>query len=521
MRRLLLLILAAPLLVSCTVVVTGSPTAGTTLERQGPAGAVPQGLESFYGQQLGWEDCASYATTLSTTGQYRNKKNLECSRMEVPLDYAKPTGTKIKIGLLRQKATGDRIGSLVINPGGPGASGMSAAASLATTVGKSPLGQRFDLVGFDPRGVGSSEPAVKCLTDAERDADRLDNDVDTTPAGIAQTEAENKAYAEKCAANTGADVLANLGTRDVVKDLDVLRSVLGDEKLTYLGYSYGTAIGTGYAEAFPKNVRALVLDGAVDPTQDEVQSLIAQGAGFQKAFTEFAAWCAKRDDCALAKDPAQANRLFHDLTVPLIAKPVPAGDRKLSYSDAITGAIQAMYSKELWAPLNKGLMELRNGKGDVLMLLADAYYDRDQQGRYSTITDAFTAIKCVDEPRLTDRAVLDDVARKYKQAAPFLDDGSAAAGTLDACAFWPVPPTTVPHQPKVADLPKVLVISTTGDPATPYDAGVNLAKALGGGLLTFEGVQHTVFLQDNACVDGAGTAYLIDLTLPAEGKRCS
>jgi len=519
-RRCLLLLLVLPVLASCTSVVTGSPTPGTVLEQRGPAGAVPAGLERFYGQQLGWEDCAEYATTGTTRAQFRNRKSIECARLEVPLDYAEPGGRTVRLGLLRQKATGERIGSLLLNPGGPGGSGMSAAASLGAQVGRTELGRRFDLVGFDPRGVGASQPQVRCLSDQERDADRLDVDVDTSPAGVAQTEAENKAFAEKCAAASGVEFLAHVGTRDVVRDLDVMRSALGDEKLTYLGYSYGTHIGAGYAAAFPGNVRALVLDGAVDPTQGQTESLVAQAAGFQKAFDAFAAWCARRQDCALGADPAGANKAFRDLTLPLVQRPVDVGPRKLSYNDAITGAIQAMYTEELWAPLNAGLAELKNDRGEVLLTLADSYFDRDQDGKYSTITDAFTAVKCVDEPRVTDRAVLDDLARRYKAAAPFLDDGNPAVGALDSCAFWPVPPTAQEAK-AVTGLPPVLVISTTGDPATPYQAGVNLAKSLGGGLLTYEGNQHTVYLQGNECVDPATDEYLIDLELPPAGKVCS
>lgn len=519
MRRSLLL-LVLPVLASCTSVVAGSPTAGTSLEQRGPAGAVPAGLERFYGQQLGWESCDAYATTGASVSLLKNRPQFECTRLEVPLDYAKPDGKTAKIALLRQAASGERIGSLLINPGGPGASGLTAAANLASAVRSSPVGERFDLVGFDPRGIGASEPRIRCLTDAERDAERLDVDVDTSPEGVAQTEAENRQYAEKCARNSGTDLLANVGTRDVVRDLDVMRSALGDEKLTYLGYSYGTHIGAEYAQAFPGNVRALVLDGAVDPAQDLVESVVAQGAGFQKSFDAFAAWCAGRKDCALGNDASKATQAFRDLVVPLIQRPVPAGDRELSYTDATYGTIQAMYSEELWGPLNAGLTELKNGRGDVLMLLADTYFDRDQQGRYGSVTDAFTAINCVDEPPVTDRNLLADVARRYEEAAPFLDEGSPAVGVLDACAFWPVPPTAQEDEP-VSGLPPVLVISTTGDPATPYEAGASLAGELGGRLLTFEGNQHTVYLQGNQCVDDAGHAYLVELALPAEGTRCS
>ncbi|HEY8374389.1 MAG TPA: alpha/beta fold hydrolase, partial [Pseudonocardiaceae bacterium] len=226
-------------------------------ERRGPAGAVPAGLERFYGQTLAWGSCESYATTGEDLAAFRGE-GLQCARVEVPLDYADPGGRTISLGLLRRPA-GDperRIGVLLINPGGPGASGMSAAANLASAVAGNELGQRFDLVGFDPRGIGASQPQVRCLTDEERDAERLDLDVDTSPEGVAQTEAETQDYVAKCVERTGADVLANLGTRDVARDLDVLRSVLGDEKLTYLGYSYGTRLGTTYAEMFPDNVRA-------------------------------------------------------------------------------------------------------------------------------------------------------------------------------------------------------------------------------------------------------------------------
>lgn len=514
------MLLVIPLLASCTSVIEGAAKPGVSLEKPGPAGTVPAGLEKFYGQQLAWQDCAPFAKTGSSRQAYGSKRDVECTRLQVPLDYTKPDGNTITIGVLRYKATGQKIGSLLINPGGPGASGMAAAAAMVSDYRKTELGKRFDLIGFDPRGIGASEPEVKCLTGPERDAERLDLDVDTSAQGIAQTEQENKAYAEKCAAGTkfGAAMLANLGTRDVVKDMDVLRSALGDAKLSYVGYSYGTRIGTEYAETFPQNVRALILDGAVDPTQDQLASLVAQAAGFQKAFTEFAKWCRAQRDCPLGDD---ANASFRELTTPLIQKPVEVGNRKLSYNDAITAAIQAMYSEQLWPVLLNGLTELKKGRGTTLLRLADAYFDRDDQGNYSTITDAFNAVHCVDDPRLTDKNALLETAKKYKEAAPFLDDGNPPGAALDSCAFWPAPVTSRTDAPKADGIPPLLVISTTGDPATPYEAGVNLAKALNSKLLTFEGVQHTVFLQGETCVDEIGVKYLIDQTLPADGTRCA
>ncbi|MGQ0842232.1 alpha/beta hydrolase [Actinokineospora sp.] len=501
---------------------TATPAPVPRSERNGPAGPVPGGLDRFYGQALTWEDCAGYAKNEADGGTLRTK-GAQCTRLTVPLDYAKPDGDTITIGVLRKPATKPdaRIGSLVINPGGPGAAGLATAARLAN-VGT--LGERFDFVGFDPRGVGSSEPTVRCLTDAERDAERADDDeLDTSAAGVAKVEADQRAYAAKCAERSGkgAALLANIGTRDVARDIDVLRSALGDDKLNYLGYSYGTRIGTVYAETFPGNVRAMVLDGALDPDQDAVAELVAQAEGFQQAFDDFVAWCVQRQDCALGRAADRALAAFHELVRPLGTRPIETGDgRRLSYSDASTGVIQALYSEQLWEPLNTGLNELRQNRARTLMLLADAYLERGQDGRYSTTQDAFTAVRCVDDPRVTDKAVVLDVQRRYKAAAPFLDDGEPATAALDACAFWPVPNTGRPHVPAVQGLPPVLVISTTGDPATPYDAGVELAKALGGRLLTYEATQHTVFLQGVRCVDQAGGAYLTELTLPPDGTRC-
>lgn len=516
-----LCLLACCVATGCTSVVRGEPLA-VSVEKRGPVGPVPAGLERFYGQTLGWGDCRSMATTENR--QLLEQSGLECARMSAPLDYAEPDGRVISIALLRRVAgaPGRRVGSLVLNPGGPGSSGVTAAAGVAQSQANTELGARFDIVGFDPRGIGSSEPTVQCLTAQERDADRLDNDVDTSAAGVAQTEQENKRFAELCAQRTGPEVLANLGTRDVARDLDVLRSVLGEPKLTFLGFSYGTRIGTEYAERFPGNVRAMILDGAVDPSENAVDSSVSQSRGFQEAFTAFSANCVTRRECPLGTDPAEATRRFRELVDPLVATPAPTQrGRRLSYSDAITGVIQALYSEELWGPLTKGLTELAGGRGDLLLALADNYYGRSPDGTYSTITDAFMAVHCVDDERVRDRAVVAEADRRARQVAPFIDDGRAPTTALDVCNFWPVPPTSTPHEPSVPGLPTVLVISTTGDPATPYEAGVRLAEQLKARLLTNEGEGHTAFLGEKKCVNDIGLAYLTDLTLPDTNVRCA
>lgn len=507
-RRLPLLTLVA------AVVLTACGDSTGDEQHHSTAGVVP-GLERFYEQDVAWEPCDDYGAD----GAYLARQDVECGYVEVPLDYADPEGEPIRLAVSRLPASGERIGSLLVNPGGPGASGLSTALAADGTA----LGERFDVVGFDPRGVGASEPAVRCRTDAEFDDDRAQDDGDTSPEGIAATEKRNREYAQLCADRTGTDLLAHIGSREVVQDMDILRGVLGDDALTYLGYSYGTRLGTLYAEAFPGRVRAMVLDGAIDPEQDPVEEIVRQAEGFQKAFDEFAAYCTRYAGCPLGDDPAQAAARFRDLVDPLLEAPAPTTDpRGLSHRDAITGVQQGLYSPTLWGSLRGGLDSLaRSGTGDTLLHLADLYEGRGEDGAYTNITDAFNAIRCVDDPPLTDRALAGELDTRFRAVAPFLDDGrGTGAAALDVCAFWPVPATGEPHAPDVRDLPPVLVVSTTGDPATPYAAGVELADRLGGVLLTFEGTQHTVALDGNDCVDNAVTSYLVDLAVPASDPHC-
>jgi pimeloyl-ACP methyl ester carboxylesterase len=494
-----------------------------------PAPAVPAaasstaapGLERFSGQSLAWGPCAPFATGPDGRAAFADTR-YDCARLEVPLDYAAPGGRTAQLGVLRLRATGQRIGSLVVNPGGPGASGMSAVPSLfGTGAGaQSPLTERFDVVGLDPRGVGASTPTIDCLTDAEWEVERGDLDVDPSPAGVAATEEENRQYAQRCTERVGADVLAAVGTRDAARDLDILRAALGDAKLTYLGYSYGSRLGATYAEEFPQNVRALVLDGALDPNQTTVERTVAQAAGFQKAFDAFAADCATRPACPLGTDPARAVATFQALTRPLVDRPLAVGNRTLTYPDAITGTTQALYLSGSWPALAQALSALAAGDGTVLLLLADLYLDRRPDGTYGNAIEAFDVINCVDEDRVTDPAAIADGAARELAAAPYRDAGRGVVAARDRCAFWPVPPTSTPHRPQVAGLPPTVVVSTTGDPATPYQAGVDLAAALGGALLRVEGDQHGAVLAGSACVDEAVTAYLIDLTAPASGTAC-
>jgi pimeloyl-ACP methyl ester carboxylesterase len=320
----------------------------------------------------------------------------------------------------------------------------------------------------------------------------------------------------------GDEFLANVGTASVVKDLDSIRATLGDQKLTFLGYSYGTRIGSAYAEAYPQNVRAMILDGAVDPNADPTEADIRQAAAFQTAFNDYAADCAKSANCPLGTDPAKAVDVYKSLVEPLVQNPAKTKDpRGLSYSDAIVGTILPLYSPNLWRHLTQALSEIKNGSGDTMLALADLYMGRDERGHYNNSTDVRVAVNCVDEPPVTDRAKVIDEDRRARQVAPFMSYGEFTGDApLGTCAFWPVPATSKPHQISVAGLPPILVVSTTNDPATPYQAGVDLAKELGGSLLTFQGTQHTVVFQGNTCVDDIAAKYLIDVVPPPPGARC-
>ncbi|MBP2473866.1 pimeloyl-ACP methyl ester carboxylesterase [Crossiella equi] len=514
MKLPLLALVPALLLAACTTTPAGPPA-----PTEDPA------LVKLRSQQLSWGACPPQAASTQQKQAFE-VAGAECARLTVPLDHTKPGDKTITLGLLRLAATDRerRIGSLVFNPGGPGQSGMSHVAETGPKLREGELGKRFDLVGFDPRGVGASEPKVRCLTDAERDAQRLFQVRADAPDAVARTEAEAKSYADRCAERVGKDNLAVLGTREVAKDLDILRAALGDAKLSYVGYSYGTRIGTAYAEAYPANVRALVLDGAVDPNQDLTAQQFAQVEGFDKAFAAFAESCAKQAACALGRNPAKAEDNLDALTEPLRETPLKVGDRVLSHADAGTALTAALYAQEQWPTLNLALLALQAGQGELLLAFADAYLGRAEDGTYGNDTDLLLSVNCVDTPPLTDRAKVEAATRtlversRARRGGPRPDEPVAA---LDPCAFWPAPPTSTPHQPKADGLPRTVVVSTTGDPATPHAAGVALASALKADLVTVEATQHGTFLlRGNSCVDDPVTKYLLDPATPVGTPTC-
>lgn len=512
-------------LITVVVMLTLGANGQSAAELHKP-GEIPVGLERFYHQELTFGSCEGFATTSLDEQLYVDP--FECARLEVPLSYDDPAGKTMQIAVLRLPAQGEpseQIGSLVINPGGPGGSGMQVAV-LSSVLGlkDSPLLQRFDWVGFDPRGVGASSPEISCFTDEE--SDRGENKTTLLGTSGEWSTADTRELMERCAEGSGGEqVLAAVGTRNVARDMDVLRAALGDEKLTFFGQSYGTRLGAVYAEMFPQNVRAMVLDGVLDPRQGSAERRLALHAGFQRSFGLMAEFCAESPDCPLGTDPDQATGVFQALVQPLVDDPVPAGNgRTANFFQATGGVLAGLYLSEAWPLIIDGIAQLKTeGRGDKLLTLSDNLSGRGPDGVWSNFLEANLAINCNDEERRTPEQEA-ELRRKIADVNPILDTGRPTEGvTRDACEFWPSEPSLgFPHAQDVKGLPDTLIISITGDPSTPYAAGASLAESLGGTLLTVKGERHTVALEGvSPCVNGIVADYLIRLELPADEARCT
>ncbi|MFJ6019060.1 alpha/beta hydrolase [Nocardiopsis alba] len=485
-------------------------------------GSPSAALDVFYDQELAWEDCADYPSTETEAMLMGLAPGIECARMEVPLDYEEPDGDLASVAVSRVPARGESMGPLLFNPGGPGGSGVVGAALTAAGLAESEITERFDVVGFDPRGVGATVPAVDCYTDEEADAGVVA--LGSHGTTVEFTEADTLAIMERCAEGSGGvEVLPHLGTRDTARDMDVLRAVLGEETLTYLGQSYGTRLGTVYAEQFPERVRAMVLDGAKSPLEDTFESRVNAYAGFQEAFDKMAASCATDADCPLGTDPTRATAEFQEIVRPLRDAPVPAPGAELDFDGAIGGVIAGLYNTESHPRIIDGIAEIEEGRGDTLMQLIYDFGLRGADGAWPNSLEANHAINCMDEDRLTPEQGGELREATYARA-PFMDPGvDVTGGARDGCEHWPAEPTLgFPYAQDVEGLPDTLVVSITGDPTTPHEGGIRLAETLGSALLTVEGTGHgVVSLGTNECVDGATARYLIDLEVPDEGATCA
>ncbi|MFJ8073852.1 alpha/beta hydrolase [Streptomyces sp. NPDC096176] len=494
-----------------------SGCSGGSLSPDGPAsdaagaagGPVPAAaLEPYYGQKLKWRACGV--------------PGFECATMKAPLDYAKPDGEAIKLAVARVKATGPgkRLGSLLLNPGGPGGSAIGYLQGYAGIGYPASVRAQYDLVAVDPRGVARSEP-VECLTGPEMDAY---TQVDQTPDDAAEAGALEKAFkdfAAGCQKRSGK-VLPHVSTTEAARDMDVLRGVLGDEKLTYVGASYGTFLGATYAELFPERVGRLVLDGAMDPALPARELNRDQTAGFETAFKSFAADCIKRADCPLGQESvADATARLKDFFAKLDASPVPTGEeRELGESLATTGVIAAMYDDGAWSQLRSALGAAQNGDGAALLAMADSYYERQTDGSYANLMFANAAVNCLDlPPAFTAPAEVRAGIADFEKASPVFGRGFAWAAMN--CSQWPTPPTGKAHRIEAKGAAPIVVVGTTRDPATPYKWAQSLADQLSSGrLLTYDGDGHTAYGRGSDCIDTAINTYLLEGKAPEDGKRC-
>jgi pimeloyl-ACP methyl ester carboxylesterase len=440
-----------------------------------------------------------------------------CGKVRVPLDYRDPSRKAIELFVIRVRMGGqqNRIGSLLVNPGGPGGSGLDAAVGLGLSLPTEVL-SRFDLVGFDPRGVGLSEP-VECIPDDLKDkATALDPDARTEAAYQAQV-ALAKQISQSCLSKYGDD-LQHYNTEETARDMDLVRQAVGDPKLSYLGYSYGTRLGSVYAQLFPKNVRALVLDGAVDPRQGEVASSQTQASGFEKAFDQFAADCKARNAaCLIGPDP---RRTVTALLAQARQTPIPGGSggRKATAGHVLLAVVSALYDRGDWAELESAVADAKNGNSSGIFTLADRYNERDAKGHFTNLADANTAINCADTAEKVPDATVRKTLAAWRTKYPLF--GTTLALGLLTCQQWTAPREPLPSV-RAAGAPPLLVIGTVHDPATPYASAQVLARTLATGhLLTWQGEGHTAYPKTK-CVSTAVDAYLISLKVPARNASCA
>lgn len=472
-------------------------------------------------QQLAFGSCEGYATTTVDAQLFASEPRARCARLPVPLDHDDPGGATAQIAMLKVPARGPSQGTVVLNSGGPGGAGMSFAVATAAALADSPVTERFDLVGFDPRGVGASTPAVECFTPEQYLAGQARTEFFLSARTWTATDATG--LAQQCAERSGGSQnLAHLGSRDTARDMDLLRSALGEPTLRFLGQSYGTRIGTLYASMFPQHVGAMVLDGAVDPQAGD-QRRLAQYASFQNSFERMATLCTENPGCALGPDPARATERFQQIVRPLLDRPLrDAQGGAFGYDEAIDAVLGILLSDPTaWRPISIGLTDLQAGDPNRFARVNQAVSGREPDGRGSNMTAANLAIGCLDEQRKTPEQAEQFRARAYA-AVPFADPGRGPAGARDACEAWPAAPDPAyPLPERIPGLPPTLTISFTNDPTTPLDGAQRLTRTLAGGLLTVDGDGHTIAATGtNPCVNDAVAAYLLDGRLPGDGARC-
>lgn len=441
--------------------------------------------------------------------------DFECTTMQVPLDETRPEAGTVDLALtrLRTAQPDRRIGSLVVNPGGPGASAVGYLQAAWTLIPE-PVRARFDLVAFDPRGVGRTAP-IRCATTAELDAYFA---VDPSPdddAELRELERTNAELAAGCQERS-ARLLPHVSTAEAARDLDRVRAAIGDEKLTYLGYSYGTSLGAAYLDAFPTHARAMVLDGGIDPELTWDGLLEGQSKGFDRALEAFFADCEERRCSYRAAVKGDLLAAFDRLAAQVDRTPLPAaGSRTVGPGEFSLGVLGGLYSKASgWPAIADALVAAERGDGKPLLALSDAYLERGPDG-YANVTEALSSVVCLDRQWPRDLEPYLALAERVRPEAPRFGPVIALSGTI--CADWPVPPVGAPKRVTAPGSPPVVVIGTTGDPATPYAWSVALADQLSQGvLITYRGDGHTVYRAGSSgCVRNVVDEYLITARPPA------
>ena len=511
---------AAVLVVCAALAVTACGRSGDRKERPFDPDATKapsSDLQEYYSQTLDWRPCDDEPAFTPAASDTR-LRGLQCAWLTVPMDYADPDGETIEIAVARS-LTADAVGSVVINPGGPGGSGIDFVYQVADQAGDK-LRKNLDVVGFDPRGVQRSAP-IRCLSDGRLNV-FFSTDVDaSTPAGLAAAQTAADKFARACLDNTGP-LLGHVDTVSAARDMDVLRAALHETTLTYLGFSYGTQLGATYAELFPDRVGRLVLDGAVDPTLSPSESGIIQAGGFESALRAYAADCLKAKDCPLSGTVDDAVQQVADVLSEARAHPMRTNsDRALTGTLAFYGVAVTLYSQASWAHLTAGLRSaIDNNDGSYLLWLADQYFDRNPDGTYSTNSAvAFLAIGCVDSRGDADPAAMAAEAKDLKAASPTFWQYFAYGAVT--CESWPVPMPGPLTSYTAKGAPPIVVIGTTNDPATPYAQAQSLAAMLDSGVLvTYEGEGHTAYLSAGDCIQDAVDSFLVDGTVPKDGLRC-
>jgi pimeloyl-ACP methyl ester carboxylesterase len=465
-------------------------------------------LESYYSQHLVWDGCGD---------------QLQCATATAPLDWSDPQRDSIDLALIRQTATsGTAIGSLLVNPGGPGGSGFDFIRDSVDYATTERLQAVFDVVGFDPRGVNHSTPVV-CYADPAEFADYL---FDILPGEYGSDEwlaayaDGNAAFASACAENTG-DLLEFVDTISAARDLDLLRAILGDEKLNYLGYSYGTLLGATYADLYPKKTGRLVLDGALDPTTSGFEVSLTQAQGFESALRAFLADCLKLEECPFSGSVDASMASIRTLLDRLDESPIRIEDgRQLGSSSMTIAIITPLYSEENWPALRDVFSEVLHGDATYAFQIADVYFGRDADGSFNdNSTEAFLAINCLDYGGDSSIETMRAEEAELVRLAPVLGKQLAFGGA--GCSDWPYPPVRQQGPIAAHGSGDILVVGTINDPATPYVWAKALASQLENGhLITYDGEGHTAFNKGSSCVDDVIEAYLIDGTVPDSDPTC-